>query len=116
MFYFLADENFNGDIVRGLKFRQPALDLVRARDVGLVHVEDPDVLAWAAERNRIILTHDRSTMPSYAYERVPAGEPMPGVFVLHDKFPVGRAIEELILVIECSDAKEWRDRVIFLPL
>ena len=35
MLRLLADENFSGDIVRGLLLRQPDLDLVRAQDVGL---------------------------------------------------------------------------------
>ena len=84
MLRLLADENFNGDIVRGLLLRQPDLDLVRVQDVGLVGADDPDVLAWAAENNRIVLTHDRATMSDYAYERVAAGERMIGVFIFHD--------------------------------
>jgi predicted nuclease of predicted toxin-antitoxin system len=54
----LADESFNGDIVRGLLLRQPDLDLVRVQDVGLAGADDRDVLAWAAKNNRIVLTHD----------------------------------------------------------
>lgn len=61
MLRLLADENFNGDIIRGLLLRQPDLDLVRVQDVDLAGAEDPDVLAWAAENNRILLTHDRAT-------------------------------------------------------
>ncbi len=34
--------------------RQPDLDLVRVQDVGLSGVDDPAVLAWAAENNRIV--------------------------------------------------------------
>jgi len=34
VFRLLADENFNGDIVRGLLLRQPDLDIVRVQDVG----------------------------------------------------------------------------------
>jgi len=72
----LADENFNGDILRGLSRRQPDLDIVRAQDVGLTGADDPDILAWAAENSRIVLTHDRATMSDYAYERIAAGEAM----------------------------------------
>jgi predicted nuclease of predicted toxin-antitoxin system len=54
----LADENFNSDIVRGLLLRQPNLDIARVQDVGLAGADDPEVLAWAAENNRIVLTHD----------------------------------------------------------
>ena len=69
MLRLVSDENFSGDIVRGLVLRRPTLDLVRLQDTGLEGVEDPAVLAWAAEHNRILLTHDRATMPDFAYAR-----------------------------------------------
>jgi predicted nuclease of predicted toxin-antitoxin system len=74
MLSLLSDENLNGDIIRGLFLRQPNLDLVRVQDVGLIEVEDPVILAWAAENRRIILTHDRATMPDFAYERLVRGD------------------------------------------
>src|SRR5438132_5502963 len=102
MLRLLADENFNGDIVRGLVLRQSDLDIVRVQDVGLAGADDPDVLAWSAENNRIVLTHDRATMSDHAYERVAAGEQMAGVFILNDRFPVGKAIEEFVLMAVCT--------------
>ncbi len=116
MFRLLADENFNGDIVRGLLLRQPDLDLVRVQDVGLARANDPDILAGAAANNRIVLTHDRATMSDHAYERVAACEPMPGVFILNDRFPVGQAIQEILLTMECSEQAEWNGRAVRLPL
>ena len=73
MLRLLSDENLSGDIVRGLMLRQPQLDLSRVQDVGLGEADDPTVLTWAAENGRIVLTHDRATMPGFAYERVVAG-------------------------------------------
>ena len=116
MLRLASDENFNGDIVRGLLFRLPELNLVRVQDVGLEGAIDPVVLGWAAENERIILTYDRATLPNFAYERVVAGEAMPGVFVINDRLPVGQAIEELVLVATCSEASEWVSRVLYLPL
>jgi hypothetical protein len=116
MLRLLADENFNGDIVRGLLLRQPDFDIVRVQDVGLAGANDPDILAWAAENQRIVLTHDRATMSDYAYERVAAGEAMAGVFVLNDRFPVGRAIEEILLMATCTEQAEWTGRAVHLPL
>ncbi len=116
MLQLATDENFNGDIVRGLLFRLPDLNLVRVQDVGLEGAIDPVVLAWAAQNQRIVATHDRATLPAFAFERVVAGEPMPGVFVINDRLPVGRAIEELALVITCSEASEWEGKVLYLPL
>ena len=73
MLRLVSDENFNGDIVRGLLLRHPALDLRRVQDVGLEEADDPTILAWAATNNRIVLTHDHATMPDFAYDRVVAG-------------------------------------------
>ncbi|MCA9939319.1 MAG: DUF5615 family PIN-like protein [Anaerolineales bacterium] len=64
---WLSDENLNADILRGLLLRRPYLDLVRVQDVGLRGSDDPTVLAWAAANDRIMLTHDRATMPDFAY-------------------------------------------------
>jgi len=88
-----ADENFNGNMVRGLCRRQPALDLVRLQDVGLSGADGPAVLAWAAQERRVLLTHDVSTITQYAYERVREGQPMPGVFEVSRDLPIGRAID-----------------------
>jgi hypothetical protein len=116
MLRLLADENFNGDIVRGSLLRQPVVDIVRAQDAGLAGADDPDVLAWAAANNRIILTHDRATIANHAFERVARGEAMPGVFILNDRFPVALAIQEVLLMVACSEQVEWRGRVVYLPL
>lgn len=116
MLRLLADVNFHGDIVRGLRLRRPAMDLVRAQDVGLDGFEDPEVLEWAALNDRIVLTHDRTTMPPFAYDRVAAGESMPGVTVVSDQITIGRAIDDILLMDECSEPEEWKDRVVFIPL
>jgi predicted nuclease of predicted toxin-antitoxin system len=116
MLRLLADENFNGDAIRGLLLRRPGLDLVRVQDVGLEGAEDPDVLAWAAENDRILLTHDRATLPDFAYARVSAGHPMPGVFVFNDRLAVRQVIDEVFLVDGCSEQAEWAGRVVHLPI
>jgi hypothetical protein len=111
MLRLLADENFNGDIVRGLLLFQPDLDMIRVQDAGLAGAADPDLLAWAARNHRIVLTHDRATMPGYAYERVAAGENMPGVFIFDDRFAVGQAIQEILLMIACTCLYEGQTKV-----
>ena len=113
---FLADENFNNDVVRGLLRRQPNLDIVRVQDVGLSGADDPRVLAWAAHTNRILLTHDVSTITRFAIERVAAGQPMPGVVEVTRLLPVGRVIEDLLLLAETSLDGEWNGLVLYLPL
>lgn len=112
----LTDENFDGDILRGLVRRMPSLDVVRVQDVGLVETPDPTILAWAAAEERILLTHDRDTVPGFVYDRVRSGQPMPGVFLVSDQMPRGQAIEELLLAIECYTADDCKDMVRHFPL
>ena len=50
MLRLVSDENFSGDIVRGLLLRHPALDLYRGQDVGLEGVDDPTMRRIIAER------------------------------------------------------------------
>ena len=116
MLRLLSDENFNGDIVRGLLLRQPALDLRRVQDVGLEEADDPTILEWAATNNRILLTHDRATMPDFAHARVIVGQPLPGVFVVPDRMVVRQVIEELLLMEAGSEQAEWAGLVVYLPL
>jgi hypothetical protein len=112
----LTDENFDARILHGLRRRLAILDAVRVQDVGLLGVEDPEILAWAAAQGRVLLTHDEATMPRYAYERVGRHEPLPGVVVVPDELGVGRAIKDLALLLELSEPQDLTDQVMYLPL
>lgn len=116
MLRLAADENFNADLVRGLRRRFPDIDLVCIQDVGLSGADDPTVLAWAARERRILLTHDVTTLVARAVGRLDAGQSMPGVFAVQSRAPVGAVIEDLALVAECSVEGEWEGQVLFLPL
>ncbi len=41
---------------------------------------------------------------------------MPGVFEVRSVAPIGQAIDDLILLAECSFEGEWEGHVRFLPL
>jgi hypothetical protein len=113
---FLADENFNNDVVRGVRLRYPKVSIVRVQDVGLRQAGDEAILEWAAKDERIVLTHDVKTMTRYAYERVARGDRMPSVFEVGRSLSVGGAIEEIRFLAECSHAGEWEGQVRYLPL
>ena len=116
MLLFLADENFNNDIVRGLRRRNPLIDIVRVQDVGLLSAVDPAILEWAARFGRVLLTHDVTTMTNYAYERVRNRQPMPGIFEIARHVPIGAAVEEIEILALCSLEGEWEAQVRYLPL
>lgn len=116
MLRLAADENFNNDIVRGLIRRNPSVEIVRVQDAGLSGADDATVLAWAAAESRVLVTHDVSTLTKYAYQRVEAGAPMPGVFEAGTDLAIGHAIDDLLLIVECSLEGEWEGQVRYLPL
>jgi hypothetical protein len=110
------DENFNNDVLRGLIRRDPTLDLVRIQDVGLRTLDDEVVLAWAAENDRVLVTHDVSTITTLAYARVAQGLKMPGVLEAPRSLSIATAIEDLRLIAACSEPGEWEGQVRYLPL
>lgn len=116
MIRLLADENFHGDILRGLLRLEPKLDIVRVQDTDLHQAADPVVLEWAAKEGRILLTHDVRTMTKYAYERIRAGLPTPSVIEVRDDLSVGQAIEEILIVLLACESSELFNRIIFIPL
>ena len=116
MLRMAADENFNNHVVRGLLDQLPTLDLLRVQDAGLSGADDPAILAWAAEENRVLLTHDVRTMTRYALKRVKDGLEMPGIVEVKRSVPIGRAIDDLVLLAECSLEREWQGQILYLPL
>ena len=58
MLRLLIDENFDRRILRGVKLRLPQLDYLAVQDTELKGIKDPPLLAWAAENNRVLVTHD----------------------------------------------------------
>ena len=116
MIRLLTDENVDNNIMRGLARRLPQLDFVSVRDIGLAGSPDLVLLKWAANEHRIILTHDFKTLVRDANQLVAEGEPMAGVIFVPDQLEIGRAINELELVLEGYTESEMCDSVKYLPL
>jgi hypothetical protein len=116
MIRFLADANLNAGIVSGCLRREPAMDFLSAIEVKLAGVPDPQVLALAAEQDRILVSHDFQTMPQHFGDFLLARGSSPGVLLVSQYLPIGEAIEELLLVWGASDAEEWENRILSIPL
>jgi len=102
-------------IIRGLFRRNPTLDMVRVQDVGLSGVDDPTILDWTAQEGHVLLTHDVATITRYAYDRVREGQPMLGVIEISPDASIGQIIEDLLVLIECSQDGELEGQVQYLP-
>ncbi len=113
---FLADENFNGKLLAGLRDALPDIDMLRVQDTDRLASPDPELLAWAAEQGRILLTHDAQTVASYAYDRVREGLPMPGIIEVRASRKLGALIADLVLMIAASTPQEFENQVRYIPL
>jgi hypothetical protein len=113
---FLADENFNNDILRGVWRRLPTARFTRVQDTEIAGADDPRVLEYAAEQGYLVLTHDVNTLRGVFYDRVRTNLPVPGVFLVPKQIPIGRIIDDLELMILASEPSEWQGKITYLPL
>lgn len=112
---FIADADLNPRIADGLRRIEPALDFLDAHETGVIGLADTDVLLISARLGRILVSCDRNTMIRH-FRKFVAQQSSPGLIIVEQDFPIGDAIEELLMIWAASDAQEWCDAVAFLPL
>lgn len=112
---WLADENLDNNILRGLIQRNGHFDALRVQDVGLLGKGDHEVLAWAGRHVRTLITHDLSTMIP-ALRAVNARQVPARALLVPDSLPLGLVIEQILLLDECSVDGDWAAGYLYLPL
>lgn len=114
---WLADENFDNDILHGVLRRTPDFDVVRVQDIPEISgSDDSAVLAWATADGRVLLTHDLATMVPAMLEQLRTAASCSPLVLVPDSIPIHLAIEEILLLNECSHESDWAPGVIYLPL
>lgn len=111
---YQADADLNADIVTGIRRREPLIDIQSADEAGLRRVPDPLVLVYAAREGRILVSHDRKTMPRH-FGTFTMAAASPGLFIISQTTDVRVAIEELILIWAASEAEEWINIAVTVP-
>ena len=116
MLRLASDADVHGEIIRGLRRRMPEIDVMRAQDDLPEGTPDPDVLSWAAGENRVLITNDRNTMIGFAYQRVVAELPMPGLIATTNEQSIGSAIDDILVIAEYMAEEEIKNQiVVYLP-
>lgn len=111
---FQADADLNEDIVKGVLRREPGIDFQTATAAGVRGLGDLEVLALAAEEGRILVSHDRKTMPA-AFGKFIQSKTSPGLFLISQKTDLLVAIESVLLAWVASDHEEWINRMVAIP-
>ena len=112
---FQADADLNQEIVAAVLRREPSINFQTAIAANLPGLPDSAVLALAALECRILVTHDRKTMPFHFAEFISSKE-CPGVFIIPQDLSLSLAMEEIILIWTASEAEEWINRICSIPL
>jgi predicted nuclease of predicted toxin-antitoxin system len=111
---FQADNDLDQRIVVATRRLEPAIDFQTAQALNLYGVSDEDVLALAAHTGRILVTHDRKTIPEH-FSNFIARQDSPGVVIISQKTPIGEAAENLHILWGASEAEEYVNVIYSLP-
>lgn len=112
---FLADANLDARIVDGVCRRESLLDFQTAHEAVLAGKSDIEVLEIAASAGRLLVTHDHRTMPAIFGQFV-SNRHSSDVLLVPKRLGIKIAVEGLVLVWSASEAEEWLDSIVFLPL
>ena len=111
---FQADADIDPDIRKGLLRREPSIDFQPAAGIIPEGTLDPEVLAFAADDERVLVSGDLRTM-SVHFQNFIAARESPGVLLIPSSRSIGAAIEGLLFVWLNWTPEDLRNRVSWLP-
>jgi hypothetical protein len=112
---FQADADLSHTIVLAATRREPALDFQSAIVGEVIGLRDPEVLQRAADADRILVTHDRRTMPHH-FGAFIQHRRSPGMIVVPQSLAISAVLDDLFLIWSATHADEWVNRICVLPL
>jgi hypothetical protein len=115
---FLLDENVDRAVQRQLRRLDAAISVLLIGDHSAPPkgTLDHELLLWLEANGYILITNDRSTMPEHLVEHYRQAHHIPGIFWLRPNASIGEVIETLHLIWVASDASEYMDRMLYIPL
>ncbi|MBN2011615.1 DUF5615 family PIN-like protein [candidate division KSB1 bacterium] len=113
---FLADENFNNNILRGVALRNSKIKIIRIQDIGLTGADNQTVLKYALNQNLALLTHNVETIPRFAYERIKIGGMIPGIIIIKQELAIRVVIDTLLLIHECCNEIDLKQKILYLSI
>jgi predicted nuclease of predicted toxin-antitoxin system len=111
---FYMDVHVHSAITEGL--RSQGVDVITAQEDDAAELDDPPLLDRSTELGRILFTQDQDFLREGA-ERQRSGAPFAGIiFAAQSSAMIGPYIRDLALIALASEAEEYSNRVIHLPL
>ena len=102
-------------MILGLRRREPMIDFRDAHAGLVIGLSDFEVLSAAATEGRILVSHDRRTMPAH-FARFLGTYLSPGLIIVDQDLGIGRTIEDLLLIWEETSEEDWHNKIGFVPI
>lgn len=115
---YLIDESVRLSVVAALRRAEPAIDVWRVGQSGMVPFGSPDIdlLAFCERQQRILVSLDRASMPVHVATLQAHGGHIGGVLLVTRRCSLRQLLDDLILIWTATEAEEWRDTIFYLPL
>ena len=115
---FLIDENISPQYRTQLFYHEPSLTVLAVGDEGAPpkSTPDPEILVWCEQNQFSLITNNRKSMPQHLEDHLSAEHHVPGIFTINLEVPLGKNIDELILIAGASDEDEYIDQITYIPL
>jgi hypothetical protein len=113
---FQADNDLNRLIVSATFRREPSIDFQSAQAAQLDYLDDEAVLRRAASEDRILVTHDKRTMPKHFASFLAKGNHSPGVLlVIPQDVPLRSVVDTLVLIWVDDRPEDWKSAITVIP-
>ena len=115
---FLIDENITPEYRTQLLRHEPSLKVLAVGDEGAPPKStlDRDILAWCEQNQFHLITNNRESMPQHLSDHLKKGGHVPAIFTINLTVPMGKIIEELLVIAGASEEDEYIDRITYVPL
>ena len=108
---YITDEDTDGRIVKGME--HAGVPFVRSQDVLSKSADDPEILAYAAEHNMVVISHDVHTMRDYFWDFVSKHWDHPGlILIVQDD---SRKVGTIVRWLSSRQPEQLRSRETFYP-
>jgi hypothetical protein len=113
---YQADNDLNQLIVAATFRKEPSIDFKTAHHAQLDFLDDVAVLRRAASEGRILVSHDKHTMPRHFASFLNEGNDSPGVLlVIPQDAPLRSVVETLVLIWADDTPQDWHNAITIIP-
>jgi hypothetical protein len=93
-----------------------AIDFKTAQRAELDHLDDEAVLHRAASENRVLVSHDKRTMPLHLKSFLDKGNVSPGILVvIPQDAPLRSVVDTLVLIWADDRPEDWANAITIIP-